>query len=1331
MHPLFEQPFQDEIRKTNVDEEETLTHFHENNEKFELFLSGYFRMQEILLPNDVINIIGYFSRPISDRSKNYIGATHFLTNVIYSFMTDPENVCEYCTNDDQLNILDFIFIRGGALRDCVLLREIKDIDLAIDIYGLNRAFLKHLEKYHDVYNDKNTSDIEMETKFKSKCIFWRHYTKKFSLCDKFMYVSHRNTLSDHLPRKKTDDYSYDRTNNQLLFEKLFGWEDYIVHCNYILNSKFILFEILEPLFKYYSNGVILDGIQHRIGTKYTEKKGAVVTPWTGIFTGDGKYGYGSYTIMRGYGYTSENCGLQYGQALHQRHEQLQLQQQELEREQSKSSNYNIPNWFDEYKSHMIKEKNDDKTKHGFDRYKFIGQANVYYSIKTIFHSRQYLFTIHGFGNSGHKYNINFDIVDRCGNSYNILYQRYKHLSSDEQKIMLNNLSKYHNFESIENTIDNYDNSLHDLKDFMIEQYRRLARNGIKFKKNPWATYDDPFDPTEGYESPPPDSDDDEKKIFSVDDRLTQYRYELRQKAKRMKKDYNICLNEQLKISSLKKIDIPLYQIKWVYNVKSVDFTINSMHIDLTSVLMIENCIYPIDSKNKYNCDMFNGNYNQLSKHRFIDYNWEDKVKAICNRYNRKINTNKKIENAFDISDHNDNNNDNEHKDIDIDGIDVICHYNMQGLKDLSNKMLISPDYKILTHGTSKFYFWRLLKTCEKFIDKMDNKHKSNIWQIDKRHLKQIQKNYQLWLNPDQNTFIDNYKKHINSCGRSRHGRGGRGRGRGYSVEDVFPTRFEGTRGGFRGTFVTWTRNWVSAVGRRHKARSRGRGTTTSRRIRRRGGGRGRGIGIGRSVRRGRGRGIRRGTRRGRRPVTLSEHGRENQSEKESENSRPSIHLINYIGAPGLDGEIETLTSSSHPPSSPAPSPPRAAPAQAGGDSILSPAIEDGRDGNDTHDSELDNQMENQSANGDEKSNNDRNTAHNSGDVSCDSDTENDDDQDHMLIIHMFSEKQMIENHSFLKKLLSWNIQDKFHLDKYKKYDYNYYCQLIYHSETQIISKKYLNKFDWYEIDYDQGYTIIKIDNNNNMWYNRFKVLRYLGFEKEFKKQLCNNKEFARRFNQRINEKHKNFHPELSKRILPNHAKFQLELCLQAFDYPINEIGIKICNDNTMPRELKYASELAAEDVQKHKLGYKTALHQYLDEHNYMIREKRLLYNRWLNKYVYEYVNTWQKPSWLVTKSWKQCNQWLLSYWYLKYNKEKYICLKKQLNKKKKHGENGLRYNKKANNAYVSYSQRKNCIDKKTNDGRSKKGKNVTKNCYLKWVCKCGVDEWNQENLYFC
>ena len=244
MHPLFEEPFQDEIRKSTVDEE-TLTHFHENNEKFQLFLSGYFRMQQIALPNDIINIIGYFSRPISDRSKNCIGATHFLTNVIHSYMNDPENACEYCTNgDNQLNILNFIFIRGGALRDCFLLRTIKDIDLVIDIYGLNRAFLKHLQTYHDVYNDKKAqagasdNNIAMQTKINSKCIFWRHYTKKFSICDQKMHVTHHNTLSDHLPINHSDDYRINTANNQL-FDKLFGWEDYIVHCNYVLNSKFM------------------------------------------------------------------------------------------------------------------------------------------------------------------------------------------------------------------------------------------------------------------------------------------------------------------------------------------------------------------------------------------------------------------------------------------------------------------------------------------------------------------------------------------------------------------------------------------------------------------------------------------------------------------------------------------------------------------------------------------------------------------------------------------------------------------------------------------------------------------------------------------------------------------------------------------------------------------------------------------------------------------------------------------------------------------------------------------------------------------------------------
>lgn len=83
-----------------------------------------------------------------------------------------------------------------------------------------------------------------------------------------------------------------------------------------------------------------------------------------------------------------------------------------------------------------------------------------------------------------------------------------------------------------------------------------------------------------------------------------------------------------------------------------------------------------------------------------------------------------------IDDSDDRNDSDKSQDIDIDGIDIICNFNTQGIKDLCDKMLISSDCKILTHGSSKFYFWRLVKTCEEFIDKIENnnnKHKSNIW----------------------------------------------------------------------------------------------------------------------------------------------------------------------------------------------------------------------------------------------------------------------------------------------------------------------------------------------------------------------------------------------------------------------------------------------------------------------------------------------------------------------------------------------------------------------------------------------------------------------------
>ncbi len=116
------------------------------------------------------------------------------------------------------------------------------------------------------------------------------------------------------------------------------------------------------------------------------------------------------------------------------------------------------------------------------------------------------------------------------------------------------------------------------------------------------------------------------------------------------------------------------------NVVYYGFTINSMHIDLYNIL-----------QNKRDRNL-------------IDFNWENKIGK---KYNNEI----------------------------------VNKYNMIGINDINNKLLICPSLDVINKVTANFYFWRLVKTAQKFIYKIQR----GVWKIDNQYLQHTIKHYDMWF----------------------------------------------------------------------------------------------------------------------------------------------------------------------------------------------------------------------------------------------------------------------------------------------------------------------------------------------------------------------------------------------------------------------------------------------------------------------------------------------------------------------------------------------------------------------------------------------------------
>ena len=229
----------------------------ENHEKFELLVSGYIRLLPFLIPTDILNIINYYALPLPKRSMNHIAATHFVAKIINDWVTDAMEKCENFqeasvnsnnnnnkmhTHDDEFNMLKYIYVKGGALRDCHLLRNIKDIDIVVDIHQLTKLHLSHLQKYH---NDGNVD---------SNCPFWKHFLNKFHYYGfLYSYGGIINRRIQRYTRGRRTRITKEILPNNKIAAKLFRYEDFIVRSDYLFNVKFIVETVLQRAPKYRYN----------------------------------------------------------------------------------------------------------------------------------------------------------------------------------------------------------------------------------------------------------------------------------------------------------------------------------------------------------------------------------------------------------------------------------------------------------------------------------------------------------------------------------------------------------------------------------------------------------------------------------------------------------------------------------------------------------------------------------------------------------------------------------------------------------------------------------------------------------------------------------------------------------------------------------------------------------------------------------------------------------------------------------------------------------------------------------------------------------------------
>ena len=605
----------------NMEKEPALARL--DNEMFSLLVDGYFRMQALNIPNDIQSVISQFACPLSDRSMAQIAGTHLIARLIVDFMNDPSNQCEHLnyqnkntmptTNnnnkvhiDDEINILKHIYIRGGALRDCYLLRDINDVDISVDIHEVTKLYLAHLKKYHTY-----TSKCKNTYNFNSKCIFFRLYLKKMR---QVRTVEPGSTFGYNNIVYSTDDSDFD---------DILNFEDYIGSCDYIINSRFIVENILH---------------------------------------------------------------IQLGKFLHKA-DKGRLRFEDIGHNDDYSAYYSRPE--------EMEVINHDGLIGG-----------------------HYVVTLNNINHNGIKINnVQYDIGDQNGNSYNLLYQTHKfYLKTQEENSKVKvkvkakakkkkkrnvnvsvNIDHDNSTEEIKNDVDKQKDSNSNLNDLKRFHYINVVKeNNLNLDKI--------ISDIKHYKSSLADM---QKKLESE---FAKYGDNNNNNHNSKKRE---CFIKQF------KIELPMYPFP--LSLKSYDFTINMMHINFYSIL---------------------NNDTNINSNKYIDFNWINKV-------SKTISNPEKIQDKYN-------------KNL----IGKMNEYNKIALEHLKSKRIHGASIKVIQPYNAHFYFWRFVKICSKFIDDLeiarsDSNSSNSHWTIDQKYFQNTIRLYKLWFLDDDLGSAGVLRTHFN------------------------------------------------------------------------------------------------------------------------------------------------------------------------------------------------------------------------------------------------------------------------------------------------------------------------------------------------------------------------------------------------------------------------------------------------------------------------------------------------------------------------------------------------------------------------------------------
>eukprot|EP01084_Bolivina_argentea_P300097 517357_1 len=209
------------------------------SDRLEYLVYGYINdMGNMLICNDIIYMIHMYCSItwiLPEYSMKCIAATHLVASRIYQYLNDERNRCEF-NHELSKDVLKYIYVRGGAPRDCCLLRKIKDIDVVVDINTLNKKYLHHLKTYHTNSSNMHTS-----------CAFYRHYLNQFEesrrnkIQNRLRHVGTVRAIGRHVPSEFAPDSiaTYNFLNVYVpTANKIYNYCARISNCDWVINSRF-------------------------------------------------------------------------------------------------------------------------------------------------------------------------------------------------------------------------------------------------------------------------------------------------------------------------------------------------------------------------------------------------------------------------------------------------------------------------------------------------------------------------------------------------------------------------------------------------------------------------------------------------------------------------------------------------------------------------------------------------------------------------------------------------------------------------------------------------------------------------------------------------------------------------------------------------------------------------------------------------------------------------------------------------------------------------------------------------------------------------------------